>query len=94
VSRVVDGRLISRSAVANLEPPSGGFFFCATQFAMSGFGTFRTCRHSPAMPAHGGKADIRQKAATSEFDPERTSATATVVGHALMVGSYDFNGFD
>jgi len=46
------------------------------------------------MPAHGGKADIRQKAATSEFDPERTSATATVVGHALMVGSYDFNGFD
>ena len=31
---------------------------------------------------------------TSVLDPERTSASATVVGHALMVGSYDFNGFD
>jgi hypothetical protein len=35
-------------------------------------GTKRTSRDSLTMSAHRGKADIRRKAATSDFDPKRT----------------------
>ena len=41
---------------------------------MSLVGTFRTCRDSLAMSAHPGvKQTSRRKAATSVFDPQRTS---------------------
>src|SRR5438045_2330916 len=56
------------SARWNHGSPQASTDFC------NKIGTFRTCRDSLTMSAHGGKPDIRPQGRDSVFDPKRTLA--------------------